>query len=642
MNFITQIISEELTFALGNTLFHSLWQGAAVALVLATIQLGLRRFSSKGKYLVGVAALVLILSLSVLTFVSSYQSKIELKTDLSQMSAGETFDSQPSDLTTDNALNNKKNYIKNGLNFITNHFYLNMPLIVLIWLIGLIVQSFRFAGGVIYNQRLFVNKTKKISAVWEKRFQTLKKKTGVQQSVRLIESALIKTHIVIGHLKPVILLPIGLLARLPQDQVEAILIHELAHIKRKDYLLNLFQSIIDVLFFYHPAVRWISSVVSEERENCCDDIVVRVSGDKLNFAKALANIQSYQFEVHNYAVAAIGKHGKLFQRISRLFYSTQPNSGMTEKLISILIIALCFVTVAAHSQSFFNTQELKIKSGVITLIPDIQTLQASSISSDKSSILKTKVVGDSVKTTEHKAGVTKNNNTKNVKTEDRFVVKQENKNQETVVQIKNQNKNKATLIFPAQRNRFVRVHLEKNNVKELYLDKIRIYDWELDNYLLLMNEFVKPHFDYMNIQKKFKKYYPVLKDEYKKTKERFEKSLAHKKMFSKEFHISEDKSRERFEDVRKFNEFEMRHIEEEREKLIDELEHQELEEEIRKHREIEEIDEIEKLKQELILNEIELAKITEETLTKENKYLLQSKKIKLVANISCNLNNYFS
>jgi beta-lactamase regulating signal transducer with metallopeptidase domain len=609
MNFITVIISEELTYALGNTLLHSLWQGAAVVLILTTIRLGLRRFSSNSNYLISVTALVLIFCMSVFTFISSFQSKTTLKSELYQLSPEETFLSQPSQVTQEKKLDNKANHFQAGINSITNYFYLYLPLIVTIWLSGLLVQSFRFAGGFLYNQRLKINKTNKVAPAWESRFQALCQKTGISQTVRLLESAIIKIPIVIGHLKPIILLPIGMISQLPQNQVEAILIHELAHIKRKDYLLNLFQSIIDILFFYHPAVKWISAIVSEERENCCDDIAINISGDKLNFAKALVNIQSSQFNSHNYVIAAVGKRRQLFQRISRLFSHPHTNSGLTEKLISTVIIVLCFITVAAHSQSYFYKQDLKTNIAVMPLLPEIQMLQGSPNSIIDSAQTETILANQPTEIKENKTRFAKKLNIiKNKKPLEKINT---NQDKEEIIQIKNQTKYQATLLFPAQKNRFVRVQLAEKTVKELYLDKVRIYDWELDNYWLLMDKFIKPHFDYMKSQKKFKKYYSIIENEYAKTKERFEKSLVHKKMLSKEFYMSEDKFRERYEDLKTSKKFERRHLEDEREKLVDELEHRgqikrktnkkemykehrEHEEEIRKHLEIEKTEDIKK------------------------------------------------
>ena len=94
-------------------------------------------------------------------------------------------------------------------------------------------------------------------------------------------------------LKPVILLPVGLATSLPIDQVEAILAHEMAHIRRNDYLINLLKSLIEVVFFYHPVIWWISSTLETEREHCCDDITIRICGNEKSLQKALLNLQQF-------------------------------------------------------------------------------------------------------------------------------------------------------------------------------------------------------------------------------------------------------------------------------------------------------------------------------------------------------------
>jgi beta-lactamase regulating signal transducer with metallopeptidase domain len=96
---------------------------------------------------------------------------------------------------------------------------------------------------------------------------------------------------VIGHLKPIILLPVGMLTALPYDQVEAIITHELAHIKRNDYLINLIKSFFEVIFFYHPVAWWISSMMDDERENCCDDLTIKICGESSSLQNALLNLQ---------------------------------------------------------------------------------------------------------------------------------------------------------------------------------------------------------------------------------------------------------------------------------------------------------------------------------------------------------------
>jgi GWxTD domain-containing protein len=144
-------------------------------------------------------------------------------------------------------------------------------------------------------------------------------------------------------------MPIGLLAGLPADQVEAILLHELAHIRRWDYLVNVFQRFAEGLLFYHPAVWWISRVIRAERENCCDDAAVAVSGDARGYAVALAALEENRWPGREPAVAATG--GSLVKRIRRLLYPKAPNGAWTPLFAAAILIATAALALAAwHSQ----------------------------------------------------------------------------------------------------------------------------------------------------------------------------------------------------------------------------------------------------------------------------------------------------
>ena len=125
---------------------------------------------------------------------------------------------------------------------------------------------------------------------WQKEIERLSARLRVSKPVQILESCLADVPMVVGHIRPVILMPIGLLAGLPPGQIEAILLHELAHICRYDYLVNVLQRAVECLLFYHPAVWWISRVIRAERENCCDDVVVATSGDAQQYAVALTTL----------------------------------------------------------------------------------------------------------------------------------------------------------------------------------------------------------------------------------------------------------------------------------------------------------------------------------------------------------------
>ena len=132
----------------------------------------------------------------------------------------------------------------------------------------------------------------------------------------MLESALVEVPTVVGWLRPVILLPASALTGLSPEQLEAILAHELAHIRRYDYLVNIVQTVVEILGFYHPAIWWVSRRIRIERENCCDDLAVHVCGSSLQYARALACMEEIRHNTGDLALAATG--GSLMARIARL------------------------------------------------------------------------------------------------------------------------------------------------------------------------------------------------------------------------------------------------------------------------------------------------------------------------------------
>jgi len=153
-----------------------------------------------------------------------------------------------------------------------------------------------------------------------------------------METVLAQTPVVMGCLRPVILVPIGMLAAMPAGQIEAILIHELAHIRRRDYLTNLLQTVVEGFLFYHPAVWWISSVIRAERENCCDDLVVAINGNAREYATALIALEENRWAANQAALAATG--GLLMKRVRRLLYPRESPRAFPTPVLSAGMLAI--------------------------------------------------------------------------------------------------------------------------------------------------------------------------------------------------------------------------------------------------------------------------------------------------------------
>jgi GWxTD domain-containing protein len=217
-----------------------------------------------------------------------------------------------------------------------------------LWMGGVILfYAFRLAGWVRVD-RMRRRGVCAAPAEWQEHLRALAVAMRVSKPVMLLESCLAGVPLVIGYWRPVILMPLGALAGLTGEQVEAILIHELAHIRRADYLISMAQSLIEGLFFFHPAVWWISAVVRAEREYSCDDVVVALKPDARAYAAALATLEQGRWPAVQAAAAANG--GNLVRRIRRLLGEPAPPrvpsaraSALAGALILVAAVAIALV-----------------------------------------------------------------------------------------------------------------------------------------------------------------------------------------------------------------------------------------------------------------------------------------------------------
>lgn len=221
-----------------------------------------------------------------------------------------------------------------------------LPLIVVAWAIGVLALSSRTFMGWLGTRRLVRSGVAPVNTHLREMANRLRVRLRVRRMVQVLQSTRVAVPTLVGWLKPVILLPASVIAQLPAAQLEMILAHELAHVRRHDYLVNLLQIVIETLFFYHPAVRWMSRQVGQEREHCCDDIVVAQFGHPLVYARALASIEALKAPVMRPALAASG--GDLFERVNRIVHPNLPrnNTGFAQ-VILIAGIALA-ASLSAH------------------------------------------------------------------------------------------------------------------------------------------------------------------------------------------------------------------------------------------------------------------------------------------------------
>lgn len=365
MNSIEMLLAKPIFQALGWTLFHFIWQGALVAVLYKSASLLLRKHSSNARYVAACASLALMLALPIVTIfvtdepisqpsvaggsidyvsteasapaatsVAADSSLASLKSDKSKLIV------QPGARPTPQAESFKE--------WGRARFNALLPWMVALWLAGVLVLSLRFVGGLAVAHRLKRIETSPIVQLWQEKLSSLSRQLRISRPVRLCESALIEVPTVIGWLRPVILVPASALTGLSPQQLEALLAHELAHIKRYDYLINLLQTAVETLLFYHPAVWWVSNEIRIEREHCCDDLAVSASGDVLVYARALAALEQIRSVAPALAVAANG--GSLLGRIQRLV-GAQPASRRADSWMAGIIALLTTLAILAGAQT---------------------------------------------------------------------------------------------------------------------------------------------------------------------------------------------------------------------------------------------------------------------------------------------------
>lgn len=208
--------------------------------------------------------------------------------------------------------------------------YLPLSLLVA-WAVGATLMALRLLLGLRSLRRMVASATV-ASAHWQWQLGRLAQRVRLRQRVQLLVSQHVDAPVVLGWLRPVILLPLAALTSLPPRYLEALLAHELGHVRRLDYLVNVVQSCVEALLFYHPAVHWVSRCMRAEREHCCDDIAIEVTGEPLCYARALAEMETLRARLPEPALAANG--GTLMLRIERILKRTTATRAEPRALLT--------------------------------------------------------------------------------------------------------------------------------------------------------------------------------------------------------------------------------------------------------------------------------------------------------------------
>ena len=340
--FPENILVNEIARAISLSFFHSLWQGL-LFVFFAIIVLSFTKTSKPAvRYNFLVGLFTFFVFLTGYTFLQQFGFTI---------AAGKKFG-------TDSPAIQPGNFTSTSFQ-ILNYLDSNASRVFIFWFLVFSWKSavlIRNLGQIRHIRR---NNVFTPSEYWKNKVKQLAQLMQLQKPVLLLESGIVKLPVVIGFVKPVILVPVALLSNLSLQHAEAILLHELAHIRRRDYLINLLQSFAETVFFFSPGLLWLSSRIREERENCCDEMAINITGDKINFIKALLSFHEYSTVINKYAMAFPGKKYYLFNRVSRIAGHPGKKPAIAEKIFLFITIIIAGVFAMSFYDSANNHKQNK-------------------------------------------------------------------------------------------------------------------------------------------------------------------------------------------------------------------------------------------------------------------------------------------
>jgi beta-lactamase regulating signal transducer with metallopeptidase domain len=332
MSTLTNWISPSAMHSLGWTLLHFLWQGTAVAALAAVLMTLCRRASAR--YVLAVGALTLMLAAPVATF---------LFLTVSGASAPSKFApvAQERPTTPGNiAVKASAGFSRLSPSRDT------LPWLVEAWLLGVGCFSLRSAGGFLLLERERRKQSSTLSPRVLAMCHTLQRKLGLERAIGYCECAWLQAPAVIGWFRPIVLLPVTALSGLSEEQLQAIIVHELAHIQRFDPFVNIFQVAVETLLFYHPAVWWLNRRIRAEREHCCDDVAVELCGNPVEYARALTIMEEWRSAP---ALAMAANRGPLSQRIFRVLGLNSIGAGTRGIGLTGSLLCLTAALVAGNA-----------------------------------------------------------------------------------------------------------------------------------------------------------------------------------------------------------------------------------------------------------------------------------------------------
>lgn len=348
---LDHLLAPALLRALGWTLLHSLWQGTGLGLGVALLLWLLRQQAAVVRYRVAAVALATLVGLAGATFGYYYQQAPAWVTPAAaRLVSQPTYAALLHHPPAAQVLPGWRGLLLSASAYLEQHLAVGVGL----WLLGFLLMLGRLLLALRYVRRLR-QRVSPVPEAWQQVLAQLAARAGLTRPVKLRASLLVPSPLVIGYLKPVILLPLSVASGLRPVELEMILAHELAHVLRRDYLFNFLQTLAETVFFYHPAVWYLAAVLHAERENCCDDLAAQLGGNPRQLARALAALAELTAEaapLPRLTLAAGGQRSSLLGRVRRLAQGRPaPTTGLWPATLALLVLGLGLGGVLHRTQA---------------------------------------------------------------------------------------------------------------------------------------------------------------------------------------------------------------------------------------------------------------------------------------------------
>ncbi|WP_448702402.1 M56 family metallopeptidase [Mucilaginibacter sp. AW1-3] len=359
--FLNPYFSDHAVKAVCWTLLHSLWIGVIVAALAGLVIALTKKSAANLRYRLLCGLLMVFVGLTAFVFyneLNTVQSNVTV-INLTNDATGQTI------LSTTNATVNIDGFSYTRIIGVFNQY---SGWIFALWLLCFAFKSVKLVRELLYVKRVRSSGVFDVDEDWRNKVLAFSQKLGIKRVVKILESERVNVPVTVGYLKPVILLPLGMMLQLSPGQIESIIYHELAHILRRDYLMNILQSVVETVFFFNPAIWWLSALIRDERETCCDDIVLAHVSQKRNYLEALMAFQNYEAAANGYAMGLSLRKNQLMNRLRRMVSHENKKLNAAEKLVLLsgimLLSLLVFIPKAQsevkHGASFIKKQVMAV------------------------------------------------------------------------------------------------------------------------------------------------------------------------------------------------------------------------------------------------------------------------------------------